>query len=297
MSRLIYVPIFDSFFESSIMMETVETRFLFLLMLRLASRPGANGTVDLPIAQLAVLAAMPEEDVKQALDVLTKPDPDSGSPAKGGRRLVPLDPDRPHRGWRVVNFKRYRDRLHRAHDAARKRRERGGADLPANVGADLGRPGRESVRKCPGVSGSGVTKTMTKTKKKTKEEEGARKGFRPPPISSFSPKGDSLDELQELYPHVQVGAELKRAASKAEATGKPFSDGYIRSWLANEEKDALKAGAPIVLSRRQEAAKAAKDAARRAEEFHLTRHHYMGAEPCAEPNCPVLRPDTGGPTV
>ncbi|MGZ5380902.1 MAG: hypothetical protein ACXWFQ_03515 [Thermoanaerobaculia bacterium] len=43
--RLIYVPIADSFFESSIMQEELSVRFVMLALIRLALRAGANGVV------------------------------------------------------------------------------------------------------------------------------------------------------------------------------------------------------------------------------------------------------------
>jgi hypothetical protein len=152
MPRQIYTPVFDGFFEGSIMLEEVGTRFLFLVLLRLAGRPDAEGEVDLPLPRLAALAAMSEAAVRKALDALLRPDPLSGSKLEQGRRIVQLDAKQPDRGWRVVNFGRYVDAVHRAHDAARKRRERGEK--------------AENVRERPGasvVSENGATKTKTKT--------------------------------------------------------------------------------------------------------------------------------------
>jgi hypothetical protein len=125
MSREIYTPVFDGFFEGSIMLEEVETRFLFLVLLRLAGRPGADGEVDIPLPRLAALAAMSAGATRRALDALLRPDRRSGSKLKQGRRIVQLNNDQPDRGWRLVNFGRYADAVHRAKDAARKRQERG----------------------------------------------------------------------------------------------------------------------------------------------------------------------------
>lgn len=132
--RAVYTPIFDGFFEGSIMLEEVETRFLFIVLLRLALRPGADGIVDIPLSRLAAIAAMTEDATRRALDALMRPDKLSGSEDEGGRRLVPLKADRPDRGWRVVNVQKYRDAVHDAHAAARMRRIREeraqGADVP-----------------------------------------------------------------------------------------------------------------------------------------------------------------------
>ena len=149
MPREIYTPIFDGYFEGSIMLEAVETRYLFLFMLRLAGRPDAGGVVDLPLELLAAQARMPEDATRKALDALLRPDRRSGSKLKQGRRIIQLNAKQPDRGWRIVNFGRYIDAVHRAHDAARKRRERGGKN--------------QNVRDRPRPSVNGATKTKTKT--------------------------------------------------------------------------------------------------------------------------------------
>jgi hypothetical protein len=143
--REIYTPIFDGFFDGSLMLEEVPTRFLFLVMLRLAGRPGSEGEVDIPLPRLAALAAMSEDATRKALDALLRPDKLSGSKLEQGRRIVQLNAKQPDRGWRVVNSEKYVDAVHRANDAARKRRERGDRrDLMD-----------QNVRKRPGASENG----------------------------------------------------------------------------------------------------------------------------------------------
>lgn len=123
-SRDIYVPIADGFFESSIMREEVVVRFVMLALIRFALRSGANGVVDMDPRMFAAIINVPEEDVERAVKRLMEPDPLSTSPNEDGRRLVPVNPDRPFRCWRLVNFERYRHIVRRANDAARKRQKR-----------------------------------------------------------------------------------------------------------------------------------------------------------------------------
>jgi 5-methylcytosine-specific restriction endonuclease McrA len=106
--------IFDSLWDSSLMTEEVDVRWLFLTMLRLGRQQG-DGMVDMPIASLARHAVMPPDRVEVALGRLMAPDPDSRSPEEEGRRIVAIDPDRPTRGWRIVNFAYYKE-LHRRED-------------------------------------------------------------------------------------------------------------------------------------------------------------------------------------
>jgi hypothetical protein len=152
--RAVYFPVFENFLEGSIMSEPIPTRWLMIVLIGLASRPGADGIVDIPIPRLAQLAGMNEEDLRKSLDALMRPDPFSGSSEAEGRRLVPLDPARPDRGWKLVNFERYRLELRRANDAARKRRDRSKS---------------ENVRMRPHSSENGVKDTRREEKKREED--------------------------------------------------------------------------------------------------------------------------------
>jgi hypothetical protein len=140
MPRKLYVPVFDSFFESSIMHEEVTTRFVFLALLRLAYRSGAHGEVDVDPGIFAQGINIPLPDVERSIARLMEPDPRSASPDEDGRRLVPLDPSRPFRGWKLVNWDRYRQMLHRANDAARKREDYHERKSTLGISESLHRP-------------------------------------------------------------------------------------------------------------------------------------------------------------
>src|ERR1035437_4227460 len=122
--RAIYVPIFDSFFESSIMNEAVVTRFVFLALVRLAWRPRSGGIVDVDPHIFAASINIPYPDVETAIKRLMEPDPESGSKLEEGRRIVAVDPERPMRCWRLTNWAEYKSLLHRANDRVRKANER-----------------------------------------------------------------------------------------------------------------------------------------------------------------------------
>jgi hypothetical protein len=66
-----------------------------------------HGCIDMTPEAIARRTTVPLEVVQVGLRALAEPDPDSRSPAEGGRRIVPIDPKRTW-GWRVVNYGHYR---------------------------------------------------------------------------------------------------------------------------------------------------------------------------------------------
>jgi len=182
MTRMIYVPIADSFFESSIMREDLGTRFVMLALIRLACRPGANGVVDIDPVVFAASCFMPLADVERALSRLMEPDPQSGCADEEGRRLVPVDPSRPFRNWRLVNWLKYEAIVHRANDAARQREKRAAARMDITDASENvhDRPETsESVQKRPDASANHATNTNTNTNTK----RGGRERFAPPTLA------------------------------------------------------------------------------------------------------------------
>jgi hypothetical protein len=123
MPRAIYVPVFDSFFESSIMQEEVTVRFVMLALVRLAWRSGSDGIVDVDMRTFAQSINLPLDGVQRSIQRLMEPDPASANPDEDGRRLVPVDPTRPFRNWRLVSWPKFRELMRAANDAARKRKE------------------------------------------------------------------------------------------------------------------------------------------------------------------------------
>ncbi len=96
--------LFSTFFDSSIMDEDLETRYLFMSMLALAT---AKGEVDISIGSLARRVGLQAAAVRQAIDRLEAPDPESRSVAEDGRRLMRLDSHRSW-GWLIVNYAAFR---------------------------------------------------------------------------------------------------------------------------------------------------------------------------------------------
>jgi len=118
-----------SILDSSLLLEELPTRWLFVTMLIIGDDAG-TGEVDMPDERLASQAGLSLAQTKRALKTLNDSDPNSRSQEEEGRRIVPLDrgPGMAPRGWRIVNWKKYRDEVARelATDRQRRHRERKG---------------------------------------------------------------------------------------------------------------------------------------------------------------------------
>lgn len=111
-----YVPVFDSVFHGTLCGRW-PTLPVWLTILPLADR---HGVIDLTYQAIHALTGWPEDLLRQAIDELSQPDPESRSATEDGRRLVLIDPASRTWGWRVVNHEKYRERARKAsYDAAR----------------------------------------------------------------------------------------------------------------------------------------------------------------------------------
>jgi|SRR5215475_5237723 len=118
-----YSKIFTQIFKSSIA-SNPEVRRLFMELLVLADR---NGILDMTYEAIARVLGLPIERVINGIAELMKPDRESRSKEADGARLVLLDSHRTW-GWRVVNYRKYRNRQYgdedRKRTLARERKRR-----------------------------------------------------------------------------------------------------------------------------------------------------------------------------
>ena len=98
-----YGKIFDSIFDSSIMEEDIEIRYVWMCMLATADR---EGFVDATIPALARKFNVPIEKMQKAIEAFLAPDPTSRTPDNEGRRIEPI---RESFGWHIINYEKYRD--------------------------------------------------------------------------------------------------------------------------------------------------------------------------------------------
>jgi len=120
-----YAKVFDSIWEGS-MRGRADPLFVFVNLL---THSDENGIVDRHWKAIIDETGLPEQRVRDALEYLESPDPDSKTPIEEGRRIVRLDPNRTW-GWRIVNHAKYRELCTKSQNAERQRRfrESGGGD-------------------------------------------------------------------------------------------------------------------------------------------------------------------------
>jgi hypothetical protein len=111
-----YAPAFNTCYEGSLYGKWPAGPVFMSVFIPLMDK---NGEVDTVPEQLAHKTGWPLELLMQGIEMLMQPDPRSRSKAHEGRRLVPIDPDRPW-GWRVVNAAAYREKARLLAKSARE---------------------------------------------------------------------------------------------------------------------------------------------------------------------------------
>lgn len=164
-----YVPVFRTVFSGSLFGQYPDTA-AWLFMLTLADK---NGVVDVTPEYIAGVTGMPVDVVVQCIERFLQPDPSSRTASNEGRRLELIDPARPW-GWRILNFKQYRERARKqawdakrtasGEDAKRKRAKR--------VKKKASSTSPDESRRVPIVP---ALKQKRKQKQKRPSGEGARK--------------------------------------------------------------------------------------------------------------------------
>jgi hypothetical protein len=127
-----FTKLFSSITESTVWMESADTRLVWITMLAMADR---KGRVFGSVPGLAHRARVSEEGARLALERFLSPDPDSRTKTHEGRRIEEIDG-----GWKLINHAKYRairdeeDRREylRVKQAESRRRKRSGPD--PNVG-------------------------------------------------------------------------------------------------------------------------------------------------------------------
>ena len=96
-----FTKLFQSILQSTIWVEPLETRVLWITMLALADR---RGRVHGSIPGLAHTADIPLDKCEQALNRFLSPDVYSRSTEQEGRRIEKIDG-----GWQLINYDKYRE--------------------------------------------------------------------------------------------------------------------------------------------------------------------------------------------
>jgi hypothetical protein len=192
----------------------------------------ADGVVDMTPPAIAARTSIPLDIIEAGLKQLSEVDRYSRTPTEDGRRIVPIDPDRPW-GWRIVNYRYYRDLASRE-DKKAKDRERIAEKRKEN----------SDVAMCRNVSQvvADVAHTDTDTNTDTKKER-ARKRATPPP-KSF----EVTPELEAWGKANARGVDLKAETAKFldyhRAKGNSFKD-WTAAWRTWMRKAVEFRGGPV----------------------------------------------------
>lgn len=96
-----YSKLFSNIADSTLMRESVNVRYVFMMLLAIAD---PDGVVDGTAFTLSRKLCISEEEFDAAMERLTAPDQGSNMPDNEGRRLVPSDRGR---GWLITTYKHY----------------------------------------------------------------------------------------------------------------------------------------------------------------------------------------------
>lgn len=87
-----------------------EASAVFMVLLSLCDK---DGTVDMTPEAIAGQTGWPVDLIRKGIAELASPDPRSRTPDAEGRRILPLDGHRDW-GWRITNYKKYREEMRSA---------------------------------------------------------------------------------------------------------------------------------------------------------------------------------------
>lgn len=195
-----FVKMFAQILDSSIADDHL-VRWVFEDLLKLADR---DGVVDMTLCAIARRTNVPIETVTRGITHLLQPDPTSRSLEEEGRRIVPIDSKRPW-GWRIVNYRHYRDirdnEDRKAYFREQKREQRSKAKKLQESARKS-----ETVSDCPGQS---VSVTQAEADAEAVSDADASSPRRYERRGPAGPKPEDL--IYEEYPR----KEGRRAAIKA----------------------------------------------------------------------------------
>lgn len=117
-----FVKLYGSILDSTVWLESLPTKVLWVTMLAMAD---ADGYVASSVPGLARRAGVTRAECEDALEVLSAPDPDSKTPDNDGRRIEKVTG-----GWLILNARLYRELRtpKQVSDAARQALHRANGD-------------------------------------------------------------------------------------------------------------------------------------------------------------------------
>jgi len=138
-----YTPVFDSIYTGTLYGKWPAAA-VWASLLPLLDK---NGCIDMSLQAISGMTGWPMDLLKQGIEQLMEPDPDSRTPDEDGRRLVPIDPNRPW-GWRAVNHAKYREKARKQNYDAERTASGKDAERKRKARAAMSR----DVPRCPAMS-------------------------------------------------------------------------------------------------------------------------------------------------
>lgn len=96
-----FTKLFSGITESSIW---VQPHHVLRVWIGMLARADHDGNVEGSIPGFASLCRVEVEEMREAVEVLSAPDPDSRDPENEGRRIKAFNG-----GWEVLNYRKYRE--------------------------------------------------------------------------------------------------------------------------------------------------------------------------------------------
>lgn len=176
----------------------------------------ADGVVDMTPPAIAARTSIPLDIIEAGLKQLSEADRYSRTPVEDGRRIVLIDEDRPW-GWRIVNYRYYRDLASRE-DKKEKDRQRIAEKRKEN----------SIVAGCRNVSQSVADVAHTDTYTNTDKKKDIARGFAQ--FWAAYPKKADKKKARDIWKRRGLESradELIADVEARKARHKPWLDGFV----------------------------------------------------------------------
>lgn len=188
-----FVKLFSRVTESSLMEETIETRYVFIMLLTISNPHGLVVGTDIAIARRINIAT---DKFEAAIKRLMAPDLNSNSKENDGRRLVMSEGER---GYQIVNYLKYRS----------MRDEEGRREYMTGYMADYRAKGKDKSRPVNSVNNGKRRLAYAEAESKSNSEEKRERSIDRSSSSFPKPKNGKLkfEDLNCVYPPTDSAEE------------------------------------------------------------------------------------------
>lgn len=225
------MKLFSSILASTIWREANHVRIVWITLLAMSDR---HGLVECSIPGLADLARVTVDECRNAIDVLSSPDPDSRTKTNEGRRIEAVDGV----GFLIINYETHRQKM-----SAEERREykaRKAREYRARAQEASRQTRRQQIPQMDKVDTYADADANANTEYKEKEKEKEKKGrFQKP----------TPDEVTAYAKTLRYDLDGQRFCDHYDSVGwkiggkSPMKDwkAAVRTWLARDPDAQRKA--------------------------------------------------------